>query len=65
MRLPGTTVPTNYSGKFFSGMQMELTAVATDGAVFKGWSGCEAVDGKPETCIATVSGDLSITASFK
>ena len=65
MTLPGTTAPTNYSGKFFNGMKMELTAVATNGAVFKGWSGCDAVDGKPETCIATVSSDLTITANFK
>ena len=65
MHLPGTSVPTEFSGKFFNGMKMELTAVATNGAVFKGWSGCEAVDGKPETCIATVSSDLTITASFK
>ena len=65
MNLPGTTAPTNFEGKFFNGMQMELTAVATNGAVFKSWSGCEAVEGKPETCIATVTDGLSITANFK
>lgn len=65
MNLPGTTAPTNFEGKFFNGMQMELTAVATNGAVFKSWSGCEAVEGKPETCIATVTDGLSVTANFK
>ena len=65
MRLPGTTSPTSYSGKFFNGMKMELTAVATNGAVFKSWSGCEAVEGKPETCLATVKDGLTVTASFK
>ena len=65
MTLPGTSAPTSYEGKFFNGMQMELTAVPTNGAVFKSWSGCEAVEGKPETCRATVSSDLTITASFK
>ena len=65
MNLPGTTAPTNFEGKFFNGMQMELTAVATNGAVFKSWSGCEAVEGKPETCRATVTDGLTITASFK
>ena len=65
MTLPGTSAPTSYEGKFFNGMQMELTAVPTNGAVFKSWSGCEAVEGKPETCRAMVSSDLTITASFK
>ena len=65
MNLPGTTAPTNFEGKFFNGMQMELTAVATNGAVFKSWSGCEAVEGKPETCRATITDGLTITASFK
>ena len=65
MTLPGTSAPTNFEGKFFNGMQMELTAVPTNGAVFKSWSGCEAVEGKPETCIATVSSDLSVVANFK
>ena len=65
MHLPGTSSPTNYSGEFFNGMQMELTAVPTNGAVFKSWSGCEAVEGKPETCRATITDGLTITASFK
>lgn len=65
MRLPGTAAPTDYSGKFFNGMKMELTATATNGAVFKGWTGCDAVDGKPETCIATVEDGLTISANFK
>ena len=65
MNLPGTTAPTNFEGKFFNGMQMELTAVPTNGAVFKSWSGCEAVECKPETCRATITDGLTITASFK
>ena len=65
MRLPGTTSPTSFTGKFFNGMKMQLSAVATNGAVFKGWTGCDAVDGKPETCIATVKDGLTISANFK
>ena len=71
MKLPGSTATsTNYKGKFFRGtedadLKMELTAVASGGSVFTGWSGCEAVEGKPETCIATVKDGLSITANFK
>ena len=71
MKLPGSTATsTNYKGKIFRGtedadLKMELTAVASGGSVFTGWSGCEAVEGKPETCIATVKDGLSITANFK
>ena len=71
MSLPGSTSSsTNYKGTFFGGtedgnLEMELTAVASGGSVFTGWSGCEAVEGKPETCIATVKDGLTITANFK
>ena len=66
MKLPKSTgTSTDYSGKFFSGNDIELTAVPSGGAVFSGWSGCTAVEGKPETCRAPITEGLSITANFK
>ena len=60
MKLPGSTSSsTSYSGKFFSGLQMELTAVPSNGSVFTGWS-----DGSTDNPhIVTVGTD--ITANFK
>ena len=60
MNLPGSkSNSTNYSGNFFSGLQMELTAVPSNGAVFAGWS-----DGSTDNPhIVTVGTD--ITANFK
>lgn len=37
MKLPGSSTSTDYSGKFFGGNQMELSAVPAAGAVFVGW----------------------------
>jgi len=67
MKLPkSTATSTDYSGKFFGGNQIELTAVPSGGSVFDGWSGCEAVEGAPEpTCRATITDGLTITAKFK
>ncbi|WP_298771392.1 CotH kinase family protein [uncultured Fibrobacter sp.] len=66
MKLPGTTTTsTNYSGNFFAGVQMELTAVPAAGAMLDSWSGCTPVEGTPTKCIATISGDMSISAKFK
>ena len=66
MNLPGSTATsTKYSGKFFSGNDIELTAVPSGGSVFDSWSGCTAVEGKPETCRATITDGLTITAKFK
>ena len=57
MRLP--KMP--YQGKFFSGMEMELTAVPTNGGVFDGWS-----DGSMENPHKIqVNGSANITAKFK
>ena len=57
MKLP--KVP--YQGKFFSGTEMELTAVATNGSVFNGWS-----DGSSENPHKIqVNGSVNITAQFK
>lgn len=57
MKLPSRS----YSGKFFSGLQMELNAVAETGAVFAGWS-----DGATENPhLVTITDGLSISASFK
>ena len=57
MNLPGST----YTGEFFSGNKMELTAVPSSGSVFESWS-----DGSTENPhIVTISGGLTITAKFK
>ena len=57
MNLPSS----NYKGKFFGGVQMELTAVPTDGAVFTGWS-----DGtKDNPRIVTPKDGDTFTAVFK
>ena len=66
MVLPGTTATsTNYTGNFFSGVQMELTAVPSTGAVFTGWSGCTPVEGAADKCIAEINGATTISANFK
>lgn len=57
MKLPKTP----YQGKFFSGMEMEVTAVATNGGVFQGWS-----DGQTQNPRKfQINGQTSITANFK
>jgi len=64
--MDGITVPSaNYKAKFFTGNGMVLTAVPVAGYTFTGWTGCEAVEGVPEMCVATVAEGLSITANFK
>lgn len=62
MVLPGSTASsTKYSGTFFGGVQMELTAVPANGAVFTGWS-----DGSSENPhIVTLTEGMSISANFK
>ncbi|WP_158278206.1 MULTISPECIES: CotH kinase family protein [unclassified Fibrobacter] len=59
MTLPGGK--SSYTGKFYAGIGMELTAVPDEGAIFAGWS-----DGStdPTHLIATDS-DVTITANFK
>jgi len=50
-----------YQGKFFSGMEMEVTAVPTNGSIFQGWS-----DGSTENPHKIqINGQASITANFK
>ena len=57
MKLPKTP----YQGKFYSGMEMELTAVPTNGGIFNGWS-----DGSSENPHKIqVNGNVNITANFK
>ena len=66
MKLPGSTAnSTNYRGKFFSGVEIELTAVPVGGSVFDGWTGCTALESDPKTCRATITEGLSVTANFK
>ena len=62
MKLPGSTsTSTKYSGKFFNGQKMELTAVPSNGTAFGGWS-----DGSADNPhIVTITDGLSITAKFK
>ena len=50
-----------YQGKFFSGMEMEVTAVPSNGAVFAGWS-----DGQTQNPRKfQINGQTTITAQFK
>jgi len=61
--MEGMTLPGNgtYQGKFFGGVNMELTAVPSNGAVFAGWS-----DGSTENPhIITPTDGMTITANFK
>ncbi len=62
MNLPGSTASsTKYSGSFFGGVQMELTAVPAAGSMFAGWS-----DGSTENPhIVTPVDGMTITATFK
>lgn len=66
--MDGMLLPSaSYKGKFFAGNAIELTAIpnAGEGAVFTGWTGCEAVPGAPEKCYVTIADGLSVTANFK
>jgi hypothetical protein len=57
----GRKVPSSYSGSFFSGNKMELTAVPNGSAVFTGWN-----DGdKSNPRIVTPSDKATYTATFK
>ena len=62
MNLPGSTATsTNYTGTFFGGVQMELTAVPASGATFTGWS-----DGNTSNPrIVTPTDGATYTAKFK
>ena len=57
MKLPSS----NYQGKFFSGMEMEITAVPSNGSVFSSWS-----DGQTQNPRKIqINGQTNITANFK
>ena len=57
LRLPSK----NDSAKFFNGVQMKLTAVATNGSVFAGWD-----DGSTENPrIVSPTNGVTYTANFK
>ena len=51
-----------YQGKFFSGMEMELTAVASNGSVFVGWSDNGSTENPRKI---QINGQTNITANFK
>lgn len=60
MKLPGSSSSTNYSGKFFGGNKIELTALPMEGAMFAGWS-----DGVMENPrIVSPENGASYTANF-
>ncbi|MCF0215659.1 MAG: CotH kinase family protein [Fibrobacteraceae bacterium] len=62
MNLPGSTATsTSYSGKFFSGIPMEISAIPAAGAVFAGWS--DGVADNPR--LVTPSDGVTYTAVFK
>ena len=57
MKLPSS----NYQGKFFTGMEMEITAVPSNGSVFSNWS-----DGQTQNPRKIqINGQTNITATFK
>ncbi len=62
VKVDGMSLPSNnYRGKFFSGTQMELTAVPGAGYMFTGWS-----DGSSENPrLVNVTEGMTITAQFK
>jgi hypothetical protein len=57
MKLPSS----NYQGKFFTGMQMQLQAIPTAGSVFDGWSDGNTANPR----LIDINGNLNITAKFK
>jgi hypothetical protein len=52
------------SETFVQGTQLSLTAAATGGSSFAGWSGACAAAGATATCTLTVSQNTSVDASF-
>lgn len=57
MKLPSS----NYQGKFFTGMQMQLQAIPSAGSVFSGWSDGSTANPR----LIDISGNTNITAQFK
>ena len=57
MKLPSS----NYQGKFFTGMQMQLQAIPTAGSVFDGWSDGNTANPR----LVDINGNMNITAKFK
>ncbi len=58
----GISCPTTCSANFASGTQVTLTAAASEGSTFAGWSGggCSGTG----TCVVTVTAATAVTASF-
>ena len=58
----GISCPTTCSANFASGVQVTLTAAASEGSTFAGWSGggCTGAG----TCVVTVTAATAVTASF-
>ena len=59
--IEGRKVPSSYSGQFFSGNKMELTAVPSGSAVFTGWSDKNTDNPR----IVDVKDGASFTANFQ
>ena len=58
----GISCPTTCSASFTQGQSVTLSATAASGSTFQGWSGewCSGAG----TCTVTLTGDLTVTASF-
>jgi Tfp pilus assembly protein PilV len=60
----GIICPTTCSATYGSATSVTLAAVATNGSTFAGWGGACSASGTSPTCIVSVSGAVSVTASF-
>jgi len=67
-RLASGTQTGTCSAPYLTGTSVTLTATATSGSVFKGWSGGVTATQCPATtatCTVTMTGDLAVTAAFQ
>jgi Divergent InlB B-repeat domain len=51
--------------EYVEGEEVTLTAAASPGSAFTGWTGCTPVSGHPEECEVTISAAKNVTATFK
>jgi len=55
---------TSAKGVFIKDTKVTLTATATRGAKFGGWTGCTPVESNPLQCTVTVDSEKSVSAAF-
>ena len=60
---PGIDCGADCSEPYSTGTSVTLTAVASSGSQFSGWTGCDTVSGA--TCSVTMSAARNVTATFK